>query len=167
MKDMTKNNLADALAGESQAHLRYHVYAAQAEREGLANVARLFRAASFSEQLHASVHLRTLEGNTKTMQNLESALAGETFEINEMYPAYLNVAGLQEEPKAVRSMEHALAAEKVHAELYARAKEKVAAGGDLALDKVHVCEVCGFTMEGDAPDRCPVCGALHTRFVEF
>jgi rubrerythrin len=84
-----------------------------------------------------------------------------------MYPAYLGVAELQEEAKARRSMEHALAAEKVHAELYARAKESVAAGSDLTLAKVYVCDVCGYTMEGDAPDRCPVCGAQRSHFVEF
>ena len=167
MKDMTKSNLEGALAGESQAHLRYLVYAAQAEREGLANVARLFRAASYSEQLHATAHLRSLEGNTKTLQNLESAHAGETFEIHEMYPAYLGVAELQEEARARRSMEHALAAEKVHAELYARAKESVSSGGDMSLPKVWVCDVCGYTMEGEAPDRCPICGALRSHYVEF
>ena len=44
MKDMTERNLQEAFAGESQAHLKYIVYAELAERERLSNVARLFRA---------------------------------------------------------------------------------------------------------------------------
>ena len=102
------------------------------------------------------------------MQNLEAALAGETFEIDEMYPAYVEVATLQEEERAQRSMEHALAAEKEHARLYMEAFESVAEGNDVTLNKLWVCDVCGFTLEGDdAPERCPVCGTVHSRFREF
>ncbi len=168
MKDMTERNLQEAFAGESQAHVKYTVYAELAERERLSNVARLFRAAAFSEQMHAANHLRALKGAGKTLQNLEAALAGETFEIDEMYPVYVEVATLQEEPRARRSMEDALAAEKEHARLYMEAFESVVEGNDVTLTKLWVCDVCGFTLEGDdAPERCPVCGAVHSRFREF
>jgi rubrerythrin len=167
MKDMTRTNLQAAFAGESQAHLRYTVYADLAEREGLAQVARLFRAAAFSEQIHATNHLKALGGAGKTAANLEAACAGENFEIAEMYPAYLEVAELQEEKRAQRSMHDALEAEKIHAQLYSQALEAVAGSRDVNLKTIHVCDVCGFTMEGDAPERCPVCGAVHTRFRQF
>lgn len=167
MKEMTHTNLKDAFAGESQAHMRYLAYGDVAEREGLGNIARLFRAASFSEQMHATNHLRGLDGVGKTAANLETAFGGENFEVAEMYPAYLQVAGLQEEKRAQRSMNEALAAEKVHAALYARAQQAVAEGKDMELPVVHVCGACGFTMEGEAPERCPVCGASCTRFRQF
>ncbi|MCC7352974.1 MAG: rubrerythrin family protein [Anaerolineae bacterium] len=167
MRDMTRANMQAAFAGESQAHLRYSVFADKAEREGLPNTARLFRAASLSEQIHASNHLRALGGVGSSAQNLETAQGGEDFEIAEMYPAYVEVAKNQEEAAARRSMEHALAAEKVHSQLYGRSREAVAAGKDVELETVYVCEHCGFTMEGEAPDRCPVCGASHTRFRKF
>jgi rubrerythrin len=167
MKETTEKNLRDAFAGESQAHLKYAVFAELAEREGLANIARLFRAASYSEQMHATNHLRALGGAGKTLQNIEAALGGETFEITSMYPAYVEVAAKEEEKRAQRSMNDAFEAEKVHADLYARAKEAAAGGKDLALPTVWVCSVCGYTMEGDAPDRCPICGAVHSKFKEF
>ena len=167
MKQMTEKNLKDAFAGESQAHMRYMVYADLAQREKLANIARLFRAATFSEQMHATNHLRALGGAGKTVPNLEAALGGETFEITEMYPAYIEVAGTQEEKKAQDSMEDALQAEKVHAQLYTQALEAAKAGKDMELGKVWVCSVCGFTMEGEAPDQCPVCNTPHNRFQEF
>jgi len=165
MKEMTKANLSAAFAGESQAHLKYMVFADQAEREGLANVARLFRAASYSEQMHATAHLRALGGVNATVKNLEAAQGGENFEIDEMYPAYVSVANLQEERAASVSMDRAFQAEKVHAKLYANAKQSAEAKKDIDLTTIYVCETCGFTIEGTAPDKCPVCNG--TRFRKF
>ena len=167
MRKMTDTSLHDALAGESQAHLKYMVFADAAEKEGLANVARLFRAASFSEQIHASNHLRALDGVGKTAQNLDAAFGGETFEVTEMYPAYMAVAELEQEKRAQRSMNHAFEAEKVHAGLYSKAQEAVAQGKDVEMPAVYVCGHCGFTMEGEAPDRCPICGAPYGQFHQF
>ncbi len=58
-------------------------------------------------------------------------------------------------------------AEKVHAVLYQKAKEAVEKGQDIEFKPVHVCQVCGFTTEGEAPDICPVCGALKEKFKRF
>ncbi len=167
MKEMTAAFLREAFAGESQAHLRYLVYADVAEHEGLPNTARLFRAASLSEQIHAANHLRVLGGVGTTAQNLKAAFSGESFEVAEMYPAYAEVAKLQEEKGALTSMTRALEAEKVHAKLYAQAEQSVETKKDMELKQVYVCQVCGYTMEGDMPERCPVCGAVHTRFEKF
>lgn len=167
MKEMTRTNLQEAFAGESQAHMRYLVYAEIAEQEGLKNIARLFRAASLSEQMHATAHLRVLGGVGTTAQNLKTAFGGESFEVAEMYPAYIAVATLQEEAGAVRSAQRAMEAEKVHAKLYSQALQGIEAKKDMELKDVFVCGVCGFTMEGDAPERCPICGAVHTRFTKF
>ena len=166
MKETTEKNLIDAFAGESQAHVKYAVFADRAEREGLANVARLFRAASYSEQIHATNHLKAL-GLGKTPENLEVALSGETFEITTMYPEYMQAAEEDDEKRALSSMHAANEAEKVHAALYARAKETVAAGADMPVVAIFVCPVCGYTMEGEAPERCPVCNAPSSKFLEF
>ncbi len=165
MKAITQKDLQDAFAGESQAHMKYMIFADQAEREGLPNIARLFRAASYSEQLHATAHLRVLGGVNATPKNLEGALGGENFEVDEMYPAYTAVANLQTEKAAFSSMDRALQAEKVHSKLYARAKETADVKKDLDLATIFVCETCGFTIEGAAPEKCPVCSG--TRFRKF
>lgn len=166
MKETTLQNLKAAFAGESQAHMKYMAFAERAEREGFANIARLFRAASFSEQVHATNHLRAL-GLGKTPENLDAAVGGETYEITTMYPEFIQAALADEEKRAQGSMEDAMAAEKVHAELYTAAKNAAAEGKDTELGAVYVCPVCGFTMEGEAPDNCPVCGAPHSRFTKF
>ncbi len=167
MKKMTEQFVKEAFAGESQAHMKYLNFAEKAEEEGKTNVARLFRAASYSEQLHASAHLAVLEGVGSTSDNLAAAVGGEGFEIAEMYPAYMAVAEDQGEEDAKVSFHQALEAEKVHHGLYERAKTAVDAGGDLDLGQLWVCTSCGYTMEGEPPARCPVCTAPRKLFTEF
>lgn len=167
MGDMTKRFLKNAFAGESQAHMRYLIFADKAENEGFLNVARLFKAIAYAEFVHARNHLTELGEVGRTADNLGVAIGGETFEVNEMYPAYLEVARLQGETGAQRTMRFALEAEKVHAELYQKARDAVQEGRDVEIGKVFVCPMCGYTAVGEAPDKCPICGCPREKFVEF
>ena len=167
MRKMTEENLKAAFAGESQARIRYLIFAEAAEREGKPNIARLFRAIAYAEQVHAANHLGELGGIGKTPENLAEAIAGETFEVEEMYPAYLAVAELQGEAGARRAIHYALEAEKIHARMYEKAKEAAAKGQDIELKTVYICPVCGYTVEGEAPEYCPVCGAPREKFKNF
>jgi rubrerythrin len=167
MKKMTEEFLKNALAGESQAHIKYAAFAEKAAQENLPNVARIFRANSYAEQVHATNHLRTLGGIGKTAENLEGAIGGETFEVNEMYDAYKVVAQHQGENAALMMFDRANEAEKVHLVMYKSAKQAVAKGQDVPAVDIHVCSVCGFTMDGNAPEKCPVCGAPKDKFVKF
>lgn len=167
MHKMTQANTENAFAGESEAHVKYLVFADRAEREGLPQVARLFRAASYAEQIHATAHLRVLGGIGKTAENLQGAIGGENHEIAEMYPAYIAVAQLQGESAAARADTWALEAEKVHSQLYGEALAAVQAGQDAATDKLYVCPVCGWTGRGEPPDECPLCKTKKEKFVIF
>jgi rubrerythrin len=167
MKKMTDKNLRDAFAGESQAHMRYLIFAKKAEKEGKANTARLFRAIAFAEQVHASNHLRTLGDLGDTIENLQAAIDGENFEVEEMYPAYDAVAKLQNEKEAIRSVHYAIEAEKIHAAMYTEARQAAREGKDAEVGDLFICPVCGYTAEGEAPDTCPVCGVAGSRFVKF
>ncbi|MCM8814460.1 MAG: rubrerythrin family protein [Candidatus Omnitrophica bacterium] len=167
MKKMTEANLKAAFAGESQAHMKYLIFAQKAQEEGKPNVARLFEAISLAEQVHATNHLKALNEVGDTIENLQTAISGETFEVEEMYPAYDAVAKLQEEKSAQKSINYALSAEKVHAGLYSKAKQAVESGADVKIGKISVCKVCGWTIEGDAPERCPLCNAAKENFKTF
>ncbi len=167
MKAMTEKNLRDAFAGESQAHMRYAIFAKKAEEEGRSNLARLFRAISFAELVHATNHLVALGDLGESVKNLDDAISGETYEVEEMYPAFQAVAQLQNEKGAQRSIRYALEAEKIHASMYQIAKQAAEEGKDAKLGAVHICEVCGYTVEGDAPEACPICGAPRERFRKF
>lgn len=167
MHKMTQANLEAAFAGESQAHMKYLAFAAKAEKEGFPNVGRLFKAIAYAEQVHAVSHLKTLKGVGKTVENLEAAIGGENYEVDEMYPAFIAVAQVQGEKGAVRSNEWAMEAEKIHAEMYGAAKTAVEDGKDAEVGQVYVCEVCGWTGEGEPPDVCPLCKAKKEKFVTF
>ena len=88
----TVENLAVAFAGESQANRKYLAFARQAEKEGLPQIARLFRAAAEAETLHAHAHLANMGGVGSTRENLEAAVKGETYEFTEMYPPMVEQA---------------------------------------------------------------------------
>jgi len=181
MQDMTAANLRSAFGGESMAHMRYKVWGDKAETDGMPNVARLFRAISRAEQAHATGHFRAMKsvagahdvtagggfGLGTTSENLQGAIEGETFEVEQMYPAYLAVANMQDESAAVRSMEFAIAAEKIHAAMFDKARKAVDAGNDVELGPVQICSVCGHTIEGDAPERCPICNAVKEKYIPF
>ena len=167
MRIMTSNNLKDAFAGESQAHMKYQIFSDEAAKDGFPNVSRMFKAIAHAEKVHARNHLKELGGIGKLTDNLQAAYDGETFEVDEMYPAYKAVAELQQEKGAVRSAHYALEAEKIHAQMYADAKKVVEAGSDIQLGTVQICEICGYTGEGEAPAVCPVCGAPAGKFTAF
>jgi rubrerythrin len=163
----TTENLKAAFAGESQAHMKYLEFADLAKKEGFPNVSRLFTAISFAERVHATNHHRVLFGASSTDKNLETAIGGENYEVNEMYPAFQAAAEREKEEQATMSIRFALEAEKIHAVLFDRAKGQLKAGKDLEAGDIHICSVCGHTVIGDAPGQCPVCGAARDRFKKF
>lgn len=167
MHEMTKENLLAAYAGESQAHMRYLIFSDVAEKEGKKNVSRLFKAIAYAEQVHATNHYRNLGEIKTTSDNLQTCINGEHFEVNEMYPAYMAVAQLQDENNANVGFHGALEAEKIHEVMYGDAKMVVDKGEDIEVGKIFICSVCGYTTTNEAPEKCPICGASKDKFVEF
>ena len=161
----TKENLADAFAGESQANRKYLAFARQAENDGLPQVAKLFRAAAEAETIHAHAHLRAMGGIKKTAENLVEAIEGEGFEFQQMYPPYLQQAQEEGNKPAEISFRYALAVEEIHHTLYSKALEAVKAGSDLPERKVYVCEICGYTVYDHAPVKCPICNVPQDKFI--
>jgi rubrerythrin len=160
----TMDNLRDAFAGESQANRRYLAFAKRADQEGYPQVARLFRAAAEAETVHAHNHLRIMGGIKSTQENLQEAIGGETFEFTEMYPDYIKVASAEGKKDAEWSFSVANKVEEIHAGLYGKAADALKAGKDVPKVDYYVCSRCDNTVEGQAPDRCPICGAPKTAF---
>lgn len=178
---MTSDFLHSAYGGESMAHMRYLIWGDIAGKEGFPNVARLFRAIAYAEQVHATNHFREIGGSTsdatvtaggvfgvgKTAENLQGAINGELHEVEQMYPVYLNAAEFQNEAGAKRSFHFALEAEKIHVKLFQQALDAVKAGKDMELKKIYICPVCGHTVLDEAPDKCPICGTKKEMYREF
>lgn len=167
MRKMTEKSLNEAFAGESMAHMKYLIFSEVAEREGYSNVARLFKAIAYAEYVHAKNHAKNLTMIKETADNLQSAIDGETFEVEEMYPAYDAIAKLQDEKNAQTGIKYALEAEKIHAELYQKAKQAVQRGKDVDIGDIYICPICGYTHVGSEPDKCPICGAPGKEFKKF
>ncbi len=178
MNAMTESHLKSAFGGESMARMRYDHWATLSEKEGFPGVGRLFRAVAAAEKIHAGNHFRVLKdavgdclvpaggvfGYRSTSQALQGGIDGEAFEIDQMYPVYKAVAEFQGEKDALRSFHYALETEKIHKALYEEAKAAVDQGKDIAWGSLGVCGVCGYTVKGAAPDKCPICGAVHDKF---
>jgi rubrerythrin len=159
--DKTTQNLKEAFAGESQANRRYLAFAEKADREGYPQVARLFRAAAEAETVHALNHLRALKAIGDTSANLKEAMAGEVAEFEKMYPPMVAAAQAEGNKDAERTFTFANAVEKIHAQLFKKALDTM---DKKELKDIYVCSVCGYTVEGDPPDNCPVCKALKKLF---
>ncbi len=162
----TMDNLKAAFAGESQANRTYLAFAKKAEEEGYPQIARLFRAAAEAETVHALSHLRVMGTVKDTADNLQQAMNGEEHEFTEMYPQFLSEAEREGNQAAVRSFKNAQAVEKIHHDLYSQAAESLKGGKDLPEAPIFVCQVCGNTVTGEAPEKCPICGAPRSAFSE-
>jgi rubrerythrin len=162
----TDDNLKAAFAGESQANRKYLAFAKKADTEGFPQVAKLFRAAAAAETVHAHAHLRALKGVKSTAENLEAAIDGEGYEFKEMYPQFVSQATEEANKPALMAFQNAMAVEEIHYGLYSKALDAVSAGKDIPAARILVCEVCGNTVTGAAPDKCPICGAAKEKFTE-
>ncbi len=159
----TESDLKEAFAGESQANRKYLAFARQAEKEGYGQIAKLFRAAAEAETIHALAHFGNMGGVGTTLQNLEAAVAGETYEFTQMYPPMVDQAKA-EGHRAKAMLAFAASAEQVHARLFTQALEALRAGKDLSKMDVYLCPACGDVEFGEPPERCPICGAPASKY---
>ncbi|MGB9914525.1 MAG: rubrerythrin family protein [Candidatus Bathyarchaeales archaeon] len=160
----TEENLKAAFAGESQANRRYLAFARKAEEEGYTQIAKLFKAAAEAETVHALNHLRITGQIKSTLENLEAAVSGETFEFKEMYPEYIAAAKQEGNKQASWSFNVANQVEQIHAKLFTKAIDTLKRKKALEQVDYYVCSVCGNTVEGSPPDACPICGAPKEKF---
>ena len=160
----TKENLAAAFAGESQANRKYLFFADKAAAEGHTQVARLFRAAADAETVHARNHLKVMQGVKSTKENLQAAIGGEHHEFTRMYPEFIKQAEADKDEKARDTFDLANKVEQVHHTLYQKALSALEKGQAVEDKPIHVCQFCGNTVEGEPPDKCPICGMPKRQF---
>ena len=162
-KDKTQDHLMEAFAGESQANRKYISFSKKAEAEGKTNAAKLFRAASDAETIHALKHFEVAGQIGGTAQNLEAAVSGETHEYKSMYPGFVEDAKAEGNKPAVQTFTFAMKAEKVHAKLYQDALENLNKSEEIFY---YLCPVCG-NIEKARPESCWICGTPGSKFIEY
>ncbi|HOE56029.1 MAG TPA: ferritin family protein [Bacillota bacterium] len=162
-KNKTIDNLMEAFAGESQANRKYLAYSRKAEKEGKLNAAKLFKAASDAETLHALKHFEVAGKIGSTADNLKDAVAGETYEYKDMYPDFVKSAENEGNKAALTSFKYAMKAEEVHARLYQEALENIDETEEVFY---YLCPICG-NIEKARPDKCSICGVSGDRFIKY
>ena len=160
----TNENLKAAFAGESQANRLYLAFAKKAEEEGFTQIAKLFKAAAEAETVHALNHLQITGQVKSTLENLGTAVTGETYEFKKMYPEFIAEAKKEGNKQAAWSFDVANKVEQIHAGLYQKAIDALKNKTEPAKVDYYVCSVCGNTVEGSAPGRCPICGSPKEKF---
>ncbi|HPD32752.1 MAG TPA: rubrerythrin family protein [Bacteroidota bacterium] len=181
--DKTLNNLRTAIIGETTASQKYAAFSQKAKQEGYLKIAILFEAVSQSEAIHAANHKRVLEYLLKekveiepnkfevksTAENLQNAIEGETYEVETMYPEFIEIAKQEEVKRAVGTFSDALASERKHKPIYENALAILKANNESTMpSKYYICPACGFTYdEYDVKDVCEVCGVKKEKFLEF
>ncbi len=158
-------DLKAAFAGESQANRKYTYFAEKAEQDGYPQAARLFRAAAHAEAIHARNHLKALGALKSTAENLDVAIEGENYEVDTMYPEFIQDAQAEGDKKALRTFEWAYEVEKIHAQMYSQMRKDLEHPG--AETDYYVCPVCGYTHAGPMTEKCPVCGVAPEKFEHF
>ncbi|MFC2025499.1 rubrerythrin family protein [Chloroflexota bacterium] len=164
MEFKTEKNLQEAFAGESQANRRYLFFADKADKEGNPQVARLFRAAAEAETVHARNHLDAMDGPRSIRDNLLAAVMGEYDEFTRMYPPFIRDAELENNKRARVTFGYANEVEQIHHRLFEETLKAVEAGQQIKDESYFVCQVCGNTVAGEAPEKCPICGAPRDKF---
>lgn len=127
MESKTDENLKAAFAGESQANRKYLAFAAKAMEEGKPEIAQLFMEAAGAETTHALSHFKVMGGAKSTKENLKQAAEGENYEIEEMYPRFIEEAKTEGREDAVKLFQLALEREKHHREMFRDALKKLEA----------------------------------------
>ena len=162
MPDTTEKNLAYAFAAESKAAVRNDAFAKKADSEGYAQIARLFRAVSDAESVHARRYLRLIRGKIKsTEENIETAFQNEIKANVEEYPKLIKNASDEGKESVLKAFSQSRDVEDRHAELYKKAMNDMLADRETPY---YVCQVCGYVSEDEAPENCPVCGAVKGKF---
>ena len=173
----TLENLQAAYNGERNAKAKYTAYAAKAAAEGYRGIDGMFRAAAFAENVHAGQFARAIAalGGVpgavvkkhvvgSTMENLEDSMNGELYENRKLYPAFRAAAVREKNDLAIFSFTGAIAAEKSHADLYARALG--APGEWRGQRRFLVCNICGYTTLDQALKKCPASASPRKKFTE-
>ena len=116
-KMLTFKNIEAAFAGESMAHLKYRYFARLVRAAGDEKTARVFEETADQEIQHAFSHLDLLypQAEMTPAKCLEIAIAGETYEYTEMYPAFRKTAEQEGQTAAMAEIDAQMAESQTHA----------------------------------------------------
>ena len=166
-ENLTLINLMKAFAGESMARNKYEYFANVAQKEGYRDIAAHFQRAANNEKVHAKLELKMYNQITAqkdfgdTVENLNIAIAGESYENVTMYPDFAKIAKEEGFSDAARMLAGIGKIEIEHENMYRELLKRLETGAEFESDNEEeewICEVCGHVHRGKkALKKCPVC----------
>jgi rubrerythrin len=171
----TEKNLLKSFAGESQAKMRYTLFAEKAKEEGYEQIAELFLETAWNEKEHANVFFSFLDRGENleitaaypagvvgtTADNLKAAAMGENEEHTELYPEFARIAEEEGFRKVATAYRLISKVEEEHEARYLKLLKNIEEENVFKKDETvrWKCRACGYVHEGEeALKRCPVCG---------
>ena len=79
-------------------------------------------------------------------------------------PPFIDRAEQEQNAPAARSFNLANEVEQVHHKLFEETLKALQQKIEIKEETYFVCQVCGNTVAGEAPEVCPVCGSKHDQF---
>ena len=156
-----EDDLKTAFESESRASMKYFSFAKRAEHEGLKNIAKLFRAAAEAEIIHAHNHLRAMGSKKSSLDNIKELLDEKSYISEKLYQPMIKRAKADGDSWSIKSLCYADEAGKVIARLFKNVLQNI--GEEKEVD-YYLCKVCGFVVENDIPEKCPICGSQKKVF---
>jgi rubrerythrin len=93
LRQKTQANLSTAMHGEAFAYAKYSLYAKQAQRNGNAELAKIFTKAANTERFQHFAEEAQLAGLVSSdTENLRDAIQGESYEVETMYREFAEQA---------------------------------------------------------------------------
>jgi len=104
--------------------------------------------------------LKLLKGIGDSKANLQTAIAGEDYEYQDMYPEFAKVAQEEGETAAAKFFEEVAKVEKLHSARFQALASQLEKGTLLKKSEklTWQCRECGYHYEGnEPPEICPLC----------
>jgi rubrerythrin len=172
---VTIENLQTAYEKSIMRHNLYMRFAQRAEAERYASVAKLFRAAARSKEIHATLHANLLRkmgveprmpredsvAIGRTLQTLKMAISCAQLETDAMYPNLIRTAELENFPEAVDQFKKVREANVRHLDLFKDASDR---RGKIQKKPYHLCPMYGYIMPSEKTEECPLCGTGKEKF---
>ncbi|CAA6815626.1 MAG: Rubrerythrin family protein [uncultured Campylobacterales bacterium] len=166
-KSLTAVNLMKAFAGESMARNKYEFFASVAKKEGYGDIAEHFQRAANNEVMHAKLEFKAYNEIVMgkefgdTLENLQAAIDGESYENTTMYPDFASIAKEEGHKELSRLLSMIGDIEVEHENMYKELKNRLESGKEFESDDKEeewICDVCGHVHRGKKPPKtCPVC----------
>ena len=159
----TDENLQKSFAARAMASVKNYAFAIAADKEGYREIAKLYRALSAAERVHAINHLKTTGELGTTSENLTAAIDSKSYDYTQLYPIYIEQSDNDESSEALGLFRDNIQTSKTHVALLNEALR------NMIRFREHdywVCQNCGCIEIGDLPLTCKICNGTREKFVK-